>query len=94
MKGRDFYDFIWYLAEKIPCNLEHLRQRMIQTRHWAGEMPLSRTELISALEERFEIVDFEQAKADVRPFIKNLDELELWSKEFFLHISREILVEA
>ena len=31
MKGRDWYDFIWYAANHPDLNLSHLEQRMRQT---------------------------------------------------------------
>jgi len=83
VKGRDFYDFIWYLGRGIPCQLPHLQKRMEQTGHWDESRVLDLPALRKLLLERFEAVDFEQAKSDVRPFIRDADELTLWSREFF-----------
>ncbi|MCF6311079.1 MAG: nucleotidyl transferase AbiEii/AbiGii toxin family protein [Verrucomicrobiales bacterium] len=84
VKGRDFYDFIWYLSRDIPCHLPHLQQRMEQTGHWDKAETLDLAVLKKQLQSRFETVDFEQAKSDVRPFIKDDAELALWSQEFFI----------
>jgi hypothetical protein len=83
VKGRDFYDFVWYLGRNIPCHLAHLQQRMEQTGHWDESETLDLPALTKRLQERFDEVDFEQAKADVRPFIQDDAELALWSPEFF-----------
>lgn len=83
VKGRDFYDFVWYLGRNTPCHLAHLQQRMEQTGHWDPSRKLDLDALRERLRERFAAVDFEQAKADVRPFIRDIDELALWSKPFF-----------
>ncbi|MEI8311201.1 MAG: nucleotidyl transferase AbiEii/AbiGii toxin family protein [Verrucomicrobiota bacterium] len=83
VKGRDFYDFVWYLGRNVPCHLAHLRKRMEQTGHLEPKDAFDLATLKTRLHERFAGVDFEQAKADVRPFIRDADELALWSKDFF-----------
>ena len=83
VKGRDFYDFVWYLGRNVPCHLAHLQKRMEQTGHWMPAEPLDLPTVKTRLRERFAAVDFEQAKADVRPFIRDPDELALWSADFF-----------
>jgi hypothetical protein len=83
VKGRDFYDFVWYLGRDVPCHLAHLQKRMEQTGHWVGSETLGLPALKKRLRERFDEIDFEQAKADVRPFIRDDAELALWSREFF-----------
>jgi len=94
VKGRDFYDFIWYLSRGIPLNLSHLEARMRQSGHWNADIPLDRTALVALLCERFEAVDFSQAKADVAPFIKGSSLLDLWNEEFFKNITRDKLFNA
>jgi len=83
VKGRDFYDFIWYLGRDVPCDIEHLGQRMIQSGHLNGKDTWDLPSLKDRLEARFDEVDFDQAKQDVLPFIKDEDELALWSQDFF-----------
>lgn len=83
VKGRDFYDFIWYLGRNVPCDIAHLQRRMEQTGHWDPSETLDLPALKDRLRTRFQAIDFEQAKADVRPFIRDDAELDLWSNEFF-----------
>ncbi len=83
VKGRDYYDFIWYLGRNTPVHLDHLRQRMEQTGHWKSGEPLDLPGLKALLQDRFATVDFDQAKDDVRPFIRDTAELALWSRDFF-----------
>ncbi|MEZ5329276.1 MAG: nucleotidyl transferase AbiEii/AbiGii toxin family protein [Verrucomicrobiales bacterium] len=83
VKGRDFYDLIWYLGRGIPCHLPHLQKRMEQTGHWDSAEALELPALKQLLRDRFQVVDFEQAKADVRPFIREDAELALWNGDFF-----------
>jgi hypothetical protein len=83
VKGRDFYDFVWFVARGIPCHLEHLKARMVQTGHWNTEAFLGKDDFCKLLIEKFGKVDFLQAKDDVRPFVRDQDSLKLWSREFF-----------
>jgi predicted nucleotidyltransferase component of viral defense system len=86
VKGRDFYDLIWFIGQKIPCRIDYLKEKMIQTSHWKREENLDKDSLLQLLQEKFGTIDFEQAKQDVRPFIKDQQELALWSKQLFLTI--------
>jgi predicted nucleotidyltransferase component of viral defense system len=90
VKGRDFYDLTWFIAQKIPCRIEYLKEKMIQTHHWEREDELDRSHLLQLLKEKFETVDFELAKRDVNPFIKDKQELALWRREFFFDIIKNI----
>jgi len=82
IKGRDFYDFVWYVGRKVRPNLEHLDARMRQSGHWDGE-PISCGILEQLLRERFAGIDFRQAADEVRVFLPDPRELELWSQGFF-----------
>jgi len=82
IKGRDFYDLVWYVGRNIHPNLEHLDARMRQSGHWDGE-PISRGILEQLLRDRFADIDFKQAANEVRVFLPDPRELELWSREFF-----------
>lgn len=92
VKGRDFYDYLWYLSRDIPVNLVHLEQRMRQTNHWDGDSPLTVAALLRLLDERLSSIDLQQAKNDALPFIKDTRSLDLWSRDFFLSVSRDHLV--
>ena len=92
VKGRDFYDLIWFLGQKIPCHLDHLKERMIQTNHWKREASLNRGALIERLNQKFGEIDFKMLKNDVRPFIRDHHELDLWSQEFFCDIILQLEV--
>ena len=90
VKGRDFYDLIWYVARQTPLNLAHLEARMRQSGDWPRDMPLDATALSKHMAGRFAAVDFEQAKEDVAPFLKDPRELRLWSAEFFMELIPQI----
>lgn len=91
VKGRDFYDYLWYLSRNTPVNLTHLETRLVQSGHWLAGKPLEQPALLRLLDERFSTVDWAQAKADILPYIKNPRALELWSGDFFAAVTREHL---
>jgi hypothetical protein len=82
VKGRDFYDFIWFVGRRVPVNLPHLEARMLQTGH-PGTGTLNLQDLKSLLNERFEQVDLAAAANEVRPFLRDSREIALWSEAFF-----------
>lgn len=88
VKGRDLYDFIFYLARKTPVNLTHLRERLIQTNYISKEDNCTLEDVKEFLMERFESIDYEQAKNDVMPFIRDHSSLDLWSADFFKQITK------
>lgn len=91
IKGRDFYDYAWYLKNNIPVRLAYLREKAIQSGHLKSDNELQTTEQLKRMIiERINSVDIEMAKQDVLPFIKNPQELDVWNKEFFIQITENI----
>ena len=98
IKGRDWYDMIWFIKNSIPCDLDYLKNKMAQTGHMDISAPLTKENLTELLIEKINGIDFDQAKKDVEPFLKNSgqrEELSLWSKTFFSdYLAQEILVQS
>jgi predicted nucleotidyltransferase component of viral defense system len=96
IKGRDWYDLIWFVKNNIPCDLHYLRNKMVQTGHMDGSEALTRETLVELLSRKVKEIDFSLAKNDVAPFLKTSrqkDELSLWSEAFFNeYLIREISV--
>jgi predicted nucleotidyltransferase component of viral defense system len=86
VKGRDFYDFIWYLNSKPAVDFPYLKAKLIQSGHWNEKEEFNLNELKKLLREKFSKTNWENAKKDVLPFIKDPFELEVWSKDFFLSL--------
>jgi len=86
IKGRDYYDFVWYIGRDTPVHLLHLEQRLRQTGGWTVAKKMTRQDLLKMLEEKFSQLDFELAKKDVLPFIKDSAAVELWSRDFFVSL--------
>jgi predicted nucleotidyltransferase component of viral defense system len=86
IKGRDWYDLIWFVNKKISVNLRYLKEKMIQSGDLWKNQRLNKEVLSELLILKSKEVNFEQAIKDVSPFIKRKteqDSLELWSPEFF-----------
>lgn len=92
VKGRDLYDYVFYLSQNATVNLPHLNARLVDSGFIDNDFKLNRERLIKILQERFATIDFTQAKNDVLPFIRDKSKLELWSKEFFQDITESIVI--
>ena len=90
VKGRDLYDLIFYISRNIPVNLPHLKERLLQTNTITEEQSFTLNDVKDMLFEKFDSIDFEDAKKDVIPFIKNVDSLAVWNSDFFKQISLQI----
>lgn len=90
VKGRDFYDYIFFLSIGAKVNLNNLKAKLVQSNFISEDYDLTIENLKSLLNERFENLDIEQAKDDVLPFIKDQSKLDLWSKEFFKEITKNL----
>ena len=86
IKGRDWYDLIWFVKNNIPCDLHYLKNKMLQTGHIDFSEALTKEKLVELISKKSKEIDFSLAKNDVEPFLKNSrqkDELSLWSNDFF-----------
>ena len=90
VKGRDLYDYIFYLSRGAALNTEHLKARLVQSDAWKQEKNFNIDDAKKLLCSRFDTIDFEQAKDDVRPFIKDTGSLDLWCADFFKQITNDL----
>jgi len=87
LKGRDWYDFVWYTARRTPANYTLFSAALNQIGPWKGKkIQADRAWYLERLQERIKTIDWNQARKDVRRFVKSneLPSLELWSEEFFI----------
>ncbi len=83
VKGRDYYDFVWYVGRNVPVRISHLEQRLRQTGEWTSKKKMTRNDALNLLRDKFLRFDVKCAKEDVLPFIKDPQAVEIWSNEFF-----------
>lgn len=87
VKGRDLYDYVFYLSRGASLNTEHLKARLVQSGVWNAGDPFTVADAKDLLRARFDAIDYAQAKEDVSPFIKDKATLDLWSAGFFKQIT-------
>jgi hypothetical protein len=92
VKGRDWYDLVWYAANHPQLHLSHLEQRMIQSGHLKQDEQMNREKFFALTTEAVDKLDVNQARREVEPFVKNPDTLEVWSGEFFQDVVGRIVV--
>ena len=90
IKGRDWYDFEWYVRNGIPLDWNHLHERILQFN--GQEMTLY--EFKSALRDRLGSADISRVKEDVLPFLNNPGELDIWSNDYFLQLADMMKIDA
>ena len=71
------------MKKRAPLNLENLRQKLIQSGVIASDAAFSLDDVKSMLNEKFDSIDYENAKMDVKNFIKDERSLDVWSPAFF-----------
>ena len=87
IKGRDLYDYVFYLSRGNAVNQKHLRARLLQSGFISEDVECTLPELRHMLYERFDTIDFRQAKQDVEPFIRDTASLNMWNADFFKQIT-------
>ena len=90
VKGRDWYDLVWYCTHHPELHLSHLEERMRQSGHWTREEPLGASSLHGLVVETIENLDVDQARGEVLPFVREPIALEVWSREFFIDVVQRV----
>ncbi len=97
VKGRDWFDFSWYIARGVTPNLAHLEAALRQFGPWSKteDFAVTREWLDKTLGHAIGKVEWPKATDDVRRFLKSREaaSLDLWSARFFL-LSTQVLCPA
>lgn len=86
VKGRDWYDFEWYVRHDVLLDFTHLQ---IRTKEF-NNMDIDKETFVSMLKNRFTSTDINMVKRDVLPFVQNPKELDIWSNDYFLQLADRI----
>ena len=90
VKGRDWYDLLWYISHNVELDLGHLIERAKES---GPEVDVSSREaLTAAFDERIESIDFDNAKEDVIGYLYDSYEVNAWSKTLFHEAVRKIRI--
>ena len=83
MKGRDWYDFEWYVRHNVPLDFAHLTERVRQF----NNEEIGREAFMAQLKDRLASANINQVKSDVLPFVRNPNELDIWSNDYFVQLA-------
>ena len=89
VKGRDWYDFEWYVRNGVALDFAHLAERCKQ---FNGEY-ITPESFKAKLIERLSTADIKQVKEDVLPFVRNPKELDIWSNDYFVQLAEMVRFE-
>lgn len=80
VKGRDWYDLVWFIRKKTPLNLTFFSKLSGQ------ENVLNHSEFLKLAKERIDRLDVPSAIADIIHFVRDQEAIQkTWSKDFFYH---------
>lgn len=92
VKGRDWYDFEWYVKKGVSLNLKHFQQRAVAS----GDVPeklLIAQEFLAILKNRIDTVDMNLVKQDIIRFIPNPAAIDIWSSTYFKDLAAHLKFE-
>ena len=89
-KGRDLYDYIFFLSNNTSVNIELVKNKLIESNYIDSNSDFNIDVLKNLLIKKFNEIDYNDAKEDVLPFIKDVDSLKLWNKDFFISITQKL----
>lgn len=89
-KGRDLYDYVFFLSLNTKVNIDLVKNKLIESKYIKESDFFNIDILRELLKEKFKEINYDNAREDVKPFIKNISSLDLWSKEFFISITDKL----
>lgn len=93
VKGRDWYDLIWYIQNQVPLSLTYLESCLKQSGNLGMKESLNQERLLDMLETKIQSIDWESAKGDMKAFIAEPGRLDIWSPVFFTSLIKKLIVE-
>ncbi len=93
IKGRDWYDYEWFIKKGFPLNLAHLEARSKQSGHLPIDAQFDIEAFKKLITEKINGLNIQFAKDDIGRFVFNNSDLNLWSKRYFLDLADKIKFE-
>jgi len=88
-KGRDWYDFIWYVSRRIQPDMELMKNAMLQSGPWKNKANVSFDVawLKKELSNRINKTNWPIVRGDVERFLPKREQgsLDLWKPDLFLY---------
>ncbi len=95
IKGRDWYDLLWYIKKKSNINYDLLKNALSQIGPYQGQnlKIVDRDFVVEKLSIKIKTLEWKEIKRDVERFLKpeELDTLKLWDEDLFLEKIQKII---
>ena len=89
-KGRDLYDYIFYLSKETKVNLKLIKSKLVESEAITEDSEFNIDILKELLNNKFKEINYTVAKEDVIAFIEDTDSLNLWNEDFFMDITKRL----
>ena len=89
-KGRDLYDYVFLLSLNTKVNIDLVKNKLIESKYIKESDSFNIDILRELLKEKFKEINYDNAREDVKPFIKNISSIDLWSSDFFISITDKL----
>lgn len=90
VKGRDLYDYVFFLANGTKVNLELIKNKLIASKYADVDSKFNINTLRELLNKKFNVINYKEAREDVLPFVKDVDSLNIWNSDFFISITKNL----
>ena len=89
-KGRDLYDYIFYLSKETKVNLKLIKSKLVESEAITEDSEFNIDILKELLNNKFKEINYTATKEDVMAFIEDTDSLNLWNEDFFMDITKRL----
>lgn len=93
VKGRDWYDFEWYVKKGVSLNLKHFHERALASGDLKEDNGFTTDKFMTILKTRIDTVDMNLVKQDIVRFIPNPEVLDIWSASYFKDLASHLIFE-
>jgi len=90
IKGRDWYDFVWFVGKRAHLHLGYLESRMHQSGNLDNNTPLTKSLFFELMKKKIQAIDIESAKKDVINTLKDQSSITVWDKAFFADVLSKV----
>lgn len=90
VKGRDLYDYIFFLKRNVKVNLDLVKSKLIESNVLQNSDSFDIDILKKMLKKKFLEINYTDAIKDVESFVSDTKNLQIWSSEFFQTITEEL----
>lgn len=90
VKGRDYYDFLFFIRKRVKPNLEFLKNKLIEKGKLTINDEFNNDIVKQMLINKIKTVDFAQIKNDAQKFIFKNENLDYFSRELFIDMIQKL----